>query len=142
MSGYQVPHFSHSLPLFPHAHRPSLHAKYASLIPGLEPSAFAPLVRRCAAADPLAVRQLAARALAPLLAPAELAPAISELAALVAAAICGRSGGAGGAALPPANAVHGWLLQLKLLLEGALESEDVTPQELAPGLAAVAAQLG
>ena len=39
----------------------------ATFIPALSPAAFLPLVRRCAAARPYAVRQLAARALPPLL---------------------------------------------------------------------------
>lgn len=120
----------------------------ASLSPA--PAAFAPLVRRCAAADPMAVRQLAARALPPLLAPEELAGALADLAASVAQALCppprgqqqqkeGDSDSGGGR--PPLNAVHGWLLQLRLLLEGAAAGADVALRELAPALEAAAAQL-
>ncbi len=136
--------------------RPSLHSRMSAHTATPSPAAFVPLVRRCAAADPLAVRQLAAKALAPLLAPAEVPGAIVDLAAAVADAIAGgtstqgasqqqHSSGGGRLAAegtrPPANAVHGWLLQLGQLLEGAIGSDDVAAAELAPGLAEVAAHL-
>lgn len=108
------------------------------------------------------MRQLSARALAPLLAPDELAGAIAELAGRVASAVlAARAEGAEGVeghsmagqaaagagqgnaapAKPPANAVHGWLAQLRALLENAAASDDVAMDELAPGLAEVAIQL-
>ncbi len=45
----------------------------------LTPAAFAPVVKAFASARPLAVRHLAARALAPLISPEELCPTLMEL---------------------------------------------------------------
>lgn len=45
----------------------------------LTPAAFAPVVKAFASARPLAVRHLAARALAPLIPPEELCAALMEL---------------------------------------------------------------
>lgn len=111
------------------------------------PAAFAPLVRRCAAAEPMAVRQLAARALPPLLGRQELPAALAELAGAVAGTLCppaaGSEEGDGRGRHPPLNAAHGWLLQLRLLLEGASSgSAGVPAEELGPGLAEAATQLG
>ncbi|GAB4815827.1 hypothetical protein N2152v2_002873 [Parachlorella kessleri] len=146
--------------------RPSLHSRLSAHTAIPSPAAFVPFVRRCAAAEPLAVRQLAARALAPLLSPAELPGTLADLAEDVAGAICGGSasqddrsahgegsaydGSAGssgrqaavqGVGRPPANAVHGWLLQLRVLLEGAAARKDVPAAELASGVAQVARHL-
>jgi hypothetical protein len=90
----------------------------AAFLGGLSPAAFTPLVRRCATAAPLAVRRLAARALVPLLPPAEVPPLLQQLLAAVPPAP--PSAAAADASqqprAPPPNVLHGSLLQAAALL--------------------------
>lgn len=94
----------------------------------LSPAAFAPLLQRCAAARPAAVRALAAAALPPLLPPERQPAAAAALAEVVAegvTAAAGASRGGSAAALRPSyNSLHGQLLQLRALLEAAASSAD------------------
>ena len=94
----------------------------------LSPAAFAPLLQRCAAARPAAVRALAAQALPPLLPPERQPAAASALAEAVAegvAAAAGAARGVAAAALRPSfNSLHGQLLQLRALLEAAASTDD------------------
>ncbi|KAK9830510.1 hypothetical protein WJX72_012147 [[Myrmecia] bisecta] len=87
--------------------RPSLHNRSTALVNRLTPAAFTPVVQRCACARPLAIRHLAARALAPLVPPEELAATLADLLGQVPVA----------GAIQHANKVHGALLQLHALLE-------------------------
>ena len=119
----------------------------------LDPSAFVPVVQRCGVAQPMAVRVLAAKALAPLIPASELPAVAAALAAAVADALCPDGGlaaglaglavgpGGGSAAAgrspaprPAANSVHGWLLQLHALL-GPDSAGGAAPAALLDALA-------
>lgn len=102
---------------------------------GSSPSAFAPLVQRCAAAAPAAVRRLAAEALPPLVPQGEHAAAAAALAAAVADASAALQRGEQRVLL---NALQGCLLQLRELLAAAAGSSASHASEL---LSAVAAPL-
>ncbi len=119
----------------------------------LSPVAFTPLVRQCATAAPLTVRRLAARALSPLVAAADVPPLLQQLLAAIPAeppgtarlrAAADAAAAGGGAAtttsspLPPpirfggsANALHGALLQAAALLEGNVDPPPPEPSSAA-----------
>ena len=59
--------------------RPSLHNQSTLADDPLSPACFTQAVQKCATAGHMAVRQLAARALAPLTPPEELAPTLLRL---------------------------------------------------------------
>lgn len=59
--------------------RPSLHNQSTLADDPLSPACFTEAVQKCATASHMAVRQLAARALAPLTPPEELAPTLLRL---------------------------------------------------------------
>lgn len=96
----------------------------------LSPAAFVPLLQRCAATRPLAVRQLAATSLPSLLPPEQHAAVAGELAEAVAegvaAAAVATQGGGRSALRPSFNALHGQLLQLRALLAAAAAAGDGT----------------
>lgn len=62
---------------------PAATSTTTALMVSLSPVAFAPLVRRCGGATPLAVRSLAARALVPLVAPEDVPAVLRQLLAAV-----------------------------------------------------------
>ncbi|BDA45482.1 probable thyroid adenoma-associated protein homolog [Coccomyxa sp. Obi] len=109
--------------------RPSPHSRNAAEVDALTPAAFAPVVRAFASARPLAVRHLAARALAPLVPPEELCAALMELLQDVP---CHGP-------LVNCNQVHGRLLQARLLLE--TNAASTTACELAELIQQTAAAL-
>lgn len=94
----------------------------------LSPAAFAPLLQRCAAARPAAVRQLAAASLPPLLPPTRQPAVAAELAEDIAEAVAGAAaaarGGAAAALRPSFNTLHGQLLQLRALLDAAATAAE------------------
>ena len=59
--------------------RPSLHNQSTRADDPLSPASFTEAVQKCATASHMAVRQLAAHALAPLIPPEELAPMLTRL---------------------------------------------------------------
>ncbi|KAL0046958.1 hypothetical protein WJX82_002976, partial [Trebouxia sp. C0006] len=86
--------------------RPSLHNQSTLADDPLSPALFTEAVQRCATASQMAVRHLAATALAPLTPPEELAPTLLRLLATATASPA-----------PDLNVVHGCLSQAKALLD-------------------------
>lgn len=62
-----------------HARRPSLHSQTTAASSRTSPARFLAAVQQCATASQMAVRCLAARSLAPLVPPADLAPTLQQL---------------------------------------------------------------
>ncbi|DBA77762.1 TPA: hypothetical protein ACH3X2_008451 [Trebouxia sp. C0005] len=93
--------------------RPSLHNQSTSADDPLSPALFTEAVQSCATASQMAVRHLAAAALAPLTPPEELAPTLLRLLATATASPA-----------PNLNVVHGCLSQAKVLLEINAQAVD------------------
>ncbi|KAL0033537.1 hypothetical protein WJX79_002523 [Trebouxia sp. C0005] len=91
--------------------RPSLHNQSTSADDPLSPALFTEAVQSCATASQMAVRHLAAAALAPLTPPEELAPTLLRLLATATASPA-----------PNLNVVHGCLSQAKQIRKNCWQS--------------------
>lgn len=111
----------------------------------LAPSAFVPLVRRCARGRPLAVRAAAARALAPLIAPDDVAAALRTTLGNLAAPRRSKATEGGSTVRFPAealyprvgyNAAHGCLMCCRAMLAPGGPAHGADPETKAEAVAA------
>jgi hypothetical protein len=105
------------------------------------PAAFIPLVQRCAAARPMAIRQHAAKALVPLVPAESIAEVAGDLATEVSISLRLASTLANNQVEWNANVVQGQLLQLVELVHMVAENRDVAAVQSEALLSSVATPL-